>query len=129
MTEDTAFRCPDCERTFDSGRALTQHARYVHEGATLFGQRLVDGSEELIDPDEEDRYWSDPNEDEGDSDAEGPEDVPSDLRLLTLVLGLGAIVLAIWLRTEPPSATGSSVEPPANSPFPEFGLRRGPQRA
>jgi hypothetical protein len=128
MSDDTALSCPDCDRTFVSGRALTQHARYVHEGAALFGQRLVDASEELIDPDSADRYWVEATQEDDEAKAEPEPAAGEDTwSLWPIAFAMAGIALALLLRSLPPeprSEKPGSPKPPYGPGSP-FGTARG----
>jgi hypothetical protein len=85
--------CPDCDAKFVSGRALTQHRRFVHEGQRLFGYRLV--HREAPGPDSEERAADPPSptnraESESEGAPELSEDGPDDSGGVTLLLLLAA---------------------------------------
>ena len=113
MTGLTMQGCNLFERAFASSRALTQHRRFVHDGAALFGYRLTEergkdassSAESSIDSDEPEKR---PIEDE-------PSDEMVDSALYWLVLAGTFLAAVIFLSqgkpTPVPPAEGPGVPP------------------
>jgi hypothetical protein len=118
--------CRLCSRPFGSGRALTQHRRFVHEGARLFGYSLIppepadtsaqdDGGVESQGLGEVES-GSGERRDEESSDSDMPVDP------LVLLLALAALGVAAYLRTRsnsspPPRGLGPWAAPLPFSPY------------
>jgi hypothetical protein len=115
LSDDLGHSCLECNRDFGSRRALTQHTRYVHDGASLFGQQLVDNSEQLIDDDSEDRYWSEPTEDEDEANADTDTVTGEEARpLWPIAVALAGIAVLVMLRSLPPEPRVETITPPGS---------------
>jgi hypothetical protein len=118
VTDGEDFPCEECARSFASSRARTQHARFVHEGARLFGYRLATEGDSEPDEDADIATGASPLEvpsGELDPDAEEEEGPFSDWALL---VGAAVVVGALLLATQQASASVSI--PPSPSPFPIY---------
>jgi hypothetical protein len=125
VSADPDVPCVSCPRVFESHRALTQHRRYVHEGASLFGLRLVDGSGGLIEPETEDWSGLEPNE-EGEEGETAPESLDSSSYLLAAAAGLAVLVILALAasRTEtPPLSSDAGISRYASGLAPRGGRR------
>ncbi len=122
MTADD-FLCEGCDRTFLSSRARTQHRRFVHDGASLFGYRLTEDEESPKSAEDLGSFDSDieGKEPEEESDGDSSDASSHNLELLCLVGAafLGALIL--WGRPlRAPTTEGRSL--------PREGSTYGPSR-
>ena len=123
------YPCEDCDRAFGTRRALTQHRRYVHEGANLFGHRLVEPESMKVETSEDgegkpnssgrDRSEQEPNL--AREPLEADQSTDASLTLALLVAAVGAVLLILFSGSELGAAitqsTGPSLSPAPFSPY------------
>lgn len=121
------LECATCARTFASGRALTQHRRFVHEGARLFGYTLAEPeSTETGGADESGEPTDAPDVDAPDSEEDpepGSEPSGRGVDAILLLLTIAAVgIVGAYLRSssvgpQAPERAGPMAMPSRFTPY------------
>jgi hypothetical protein len=118
MTEQPTQGCDECERSFTSNRALTQHRRFVHDGATLFGYRLTkERGDAAASPAESSTEAGEPEKQRVEDE---PAEEVEDSTLYWLVLAGATLAAASFLSRGKP-APAPTAERPSLSPCSSYG--------
>ena len=123
MSEPTSIQCELCDQFFSSSRARTQHRRFVHDGAALFGYCLNGNPGRPGSPGEGDTPQSAKSEEyAADEDPIGDEN-ESSLGWALFVAGL-AVGALLFLRLRPTESTRNA--PSVQPGFSPYGATRSP---